>query len=91
MARRDCAGGEQVKERSSVNEINKVCKAALKLTDEDFSIMESVAKGQAQYFSPLRMATAGRQHALAEHNFRVLAALKTLRELIKQGTELENK
>lgn len=77
-----------MKERNGINELNKVCKAVLKLTDEDFSEMETIANDQLAFFSPLRMATMGRQRELGKHNLEVLAALKTLREIIKQGANI---
>lgn len=74
------------KERNPINEINKVCKSALKLQDSDFVAMEEVITQQDEYNSPLKMATTIRQGKLAEHNRRVIAKLKELREVILSGS-----
>ncbi|MEL7609512.1 MAG: hypothetical protein AAGU74_08385 [Bacillota bacterium] len=74
-----------MKERSSINEVNKVCKAVLKLTDEDFSEVEDMAKAQAAYAHPFKMATAAQQQEYGDHNMRVLAALRNLRDVIRAG------
>ena len=72
-----------MKERNSINEVNKVCKAVLKLTDEDFAAAEDMAKAQTTYFHPFKMTTARIQYELGDHNLRVLTALKSLRNVIR--------
>lgn len=76
-----------MKERSSINEVNKVCKAVLRLTDEDFSEVEAMAKAQAAYSHPFKMATADRQQEHGDHNLRVLAALRNLYAVLRAGEE----
>ena len=76
------------KERNPINEINKVCKAVLKLQDSDFSAMDKVIFQQEEYNNPLKMATTIRQGKLAEHNRRVIIKLKELREVILSGNEI---
>jgi hypothetical protein len=77
------------KERNGVNEINKVCKAVLKLKDEDFSEMETVIRNQLAYNHPLKMATARWQGELAGHNGRVLEALRNLKTVIEGGATIQ--
>lgn len=75
-----------VKERNPIREINKVCKAALKLQESDFTAMEEIITQQSEYNSPLKMATNIRQSKLSEHNRRVVDKLKELREVIISGS-----
>lgn len=77
-----------IKDREGINEINKVCKAVLKLQDSDFEEVEKMYKEQEGYVHPLTMATAGRQHALGEYNRKVVEALKSLRDTIKDGAAI---
>lgn len=79
--------GSTIPVRNSINEVNKACKAVLKLTDEDFAAVEDMAMAQAAYSHPFKMATAARQHDHGDHNLRVLAALRNLRDVIKAGEE----
>jgi hypothetical protein len=65
-----------------------VCCAVLKITDEELDGLEKMARGQLAYFSPLKMATMGRQRALGQHNLAVLAKLRELRDTIKAGESL---
>lgn len=75
-------------ERDGIKEINKVCKAVLKLTDADFEQVKLMAEGQINYLSPLKPATSSSQHQLGEHNTRVLNALRSLQEIIKSGENI---
>lgn len=79
------------KERNSINEINKVCKAVLKLQESDFFAIEEVIAQQAEYNSPLKMATNIRQSRLAEHNRRVVDSLRGLREVILLGSDIPHR
>ncbi|OBZ08914.1 hypothetical protein A8L34_22435 [Bacillus sp. FJAT-27264] len=74
-------------ERNSIREINKVCKAVLKLQDGDFVEMEGVYKGQESYSHPLKNATAAKQNQLGAYNRRVTEALKNLRSVLESGAE----
>lgn len=72
-----------IKTRNGIDEINKVCKAALKLTDADFAEVEKMYEEQAAYCHPFKMATATKQHELGSHNQRVVETLKALRNTIQ--------
>ncbi len=74
-----------VKTRDSVEEIHKVCDAALKITNADFAKARVMAAEQSEYNNPLRMATTEHQNGLGEHNMRVLDALENLRDTILKG------
>lgn len=77
------------KERNGVKEIEKVCKAVLKLQYEDFIAMDKVAQEQIEYMHPLKMATANWQHELGEHNKRVMVALRNLHKVLRDGNKIQ--
>jgi hypothetical protein len=77
------------KERNGINEINKVCKAILKLQENDFVEMRKVALEQYEYTHPLKQATAHWQHELGCHNIRVLDALENLQKVIIEGAKIQ--
>jgi hypothetical protein len=82
---------EQVtkKPRDGVKEIEKVCKAVLKLQYEDFIAMDKVAQEQSEYTNPLKMATVKWQHELSIHNKRVMVALRNLQKAIQDGQTIQ--
>jgi len=59
-----------------------VCRNIRKVTDQELAEAEEMAKGQLADFSPLKMATQGRQHALGKHNLEVIARVRALRDII---------
>jgi hypothetical protein len=65
-----------------------ICRNVAKITDAELDELERMAKGQLAYFSPLKMATTGRQHALGQHNLAVLTKLRELRDTIKAGESI---
>ena len=71
------------------NPIYEVCTMVLDITEEDFEEMREIARGQLDFFSPLRNATMGWQRQLGEHNLKVLDALKHLQDVIKEGADIE--
>lgn len=75
--------------RNSINEVNKICKAVLKLHDEDFTEVESMYEAQAAYSHPLKNATTARQNQLGEYNRRVTESLKNLWAVLKAGAMKE--
>lgn len=75
-------------DKSGIEKINKVCNAASKLQDTDFEEVEKMCEEQEHYSHPFKQATAQRQHALGDHNKKVLAALKNLRDVIKEGEKI---
>lgn len=68
--------------------ILSVCKKVLTITDEEFARADEVAREQLEYTHPLKMATTGKQRALGDHNTRVLAKLRELRDVIREGAGL---
>lgn len=74
--------------RNGIKEINKVCAAVLKLTDEDFEQTRKMAQGQRNYLNPLKPATSAKQGELGDYNTQVLNALHALREVIKTGQRI---
>lgn len=64
-----------------------VARKILALTDEELNEAEAMARGQLEYLSPLRMATTAKQHALGNHNLRVVTELRALRETIRAGAD----
>jgi hypothetical protein len=81
-------GEVSMKERDSIYEIEKVCKAVMKLNEDDFSKMVGVIKQQEEYNHPLKMGTVARQKQISEHNRRVLNKLIELRETILSGENI---
>lgn len=65
--------------------ILSVCRKVLTIPDKEFEEAEKLAQGQLAYHSPLKMATTAKQRALGEHNTRVLAKLRDLRDTIRAG------
>lgn len=72
----------------AVSKINGICKKVLSITDEEFAEMEEVAQNQLDYNHPMKMATAGWQRRLGEHNMAVLKGLRDLRETIRKGADI---
>lgn len=74
---------------NGTEKINSLCKAVLKVTDEDIAEARGVAQQQAEYNSPFKMETVRWQGELADHNTRVLNALCALREVIRGGAKVQ--
>lgn len=68
-----------------MNSIYALCKKALKVTDEELDELAELARNQLEYCSPLKMATAARQHALGQHNMLVLMKVRELRDVLKNA------
>lgn len=77
------------KERNGVKEIEKVCRAVLKLQYEDFIAMDNVAQDQSEYMHPLKIATAKWQHELGNHNKQVMVALRNLHKVLRDGEKIQ--
>ena len=75
--------------KSAIDKINKICADILTLTDEELDEVLKMAKGQMEYFSPLKNATMGWQHKLGQHNMEVVNELRHLRDTIKEGEDIE--
>jgi len=74
--------------RTKMNNINALCKKALKVTDEELAELTDVARSQLEHCSPLKQATTARQQALGHHNMLVLTKVRELRDTIKNGESL---
>ena len=74
---------------NAIDKINKICADILTLTDDELDEALKMAKGQMEYFSPLKNATMGWQHKLGQHNMEVVNELKHLRDTIKEGENIE--
>lgn len=72
---------EDSKER--IAKVNRICKAILKLTPEDFEAVELMAEEQLSYSHPLKHGTAGKITDLGLHNKRVAASLRELQKGIQ--------
>lgn len=72
------------------NKIYGICRNVLKITDEEIAECREIARGQQEYFSPLRMATTSWQHELGEHNNKVLDKLLELKEILEQGADISS-
>jgi hypothetical protein len=65
--------------------IHSICRKVAKLTDAEFAEVEAMAAEQRGYVHPLKMGTAARLHAAGNHNERVVAKLRELRDTILAG------
>ena len=74
---------------NAIDKINKICADILTLTDEELDEAIKMAKGQMEYFSPLKNATMRWQHKLGQHNMEVVNELRHLRDTIKEGADIE--
>lgn len=77
------------KERNGIKEIEKICRAILKLQDNDFVEMRKVALQQYEYTHPLKQATAHWQHELGCHNIKILDALENLQKILSDGSKIQ--
>jgi hypothetical protein len=65
--------------------IHTICRKVAKLTDQELATADSEAAEQWTYLHPLKLARAARVHAAGNHNQRVLAKLRELRDTILAG------
>jgi hypothetical protein len=68
--------------------ILNVCLKVREITDEELAEAEAMAREQIDYFSPLKMATTAKQVALGKHNMACIAALRILRNVIRDGEKV---
>lgn len=69
----------------SIEKVNKVCKSVLKLTEQDLQAVDEMAKEQASYIHPLKLAKQAKFNELGNYNQRVLSALQNLRQVLIDG------
>lgn len=86
----DCSKGEfpEIVPQAEPNKIYDICIQVTKITDEEVAECREIARGQREYFSPLRPATTKKQNDLGEHNDAVLDALLNLKKVIESGAHL---
>lgn len=68
--------------------IEKIALSVMKLTDEDFNEAEETIEQQKNYYNPLKHGTVAWQRALAEHNEKVVNAIKELKSIIESGKDI---
>lgn len=66
----------------NVKSVNKVLKLAIKLPDDAIKETEQLAKDQANYTHPLKLATQGKINLKGKNNLFILQKLRELREAI---------
>lgn len=71
-----------------MDKIEKIALLVMKLTDDDFNEAYEIVNKQKEYINPLRMGTVRWQHALGEHNEKVINAIKELKSIIEQGKDI---
>ena len=69
--------------------INDICVSVLNLTDDDFKEVENAITSQKSYSHPLKNATVRWQHDLAQHNQKVLDAVRNLKSVLEQGKDIK--
>jgi len=62
--------------------INKICKAILALSDKDFEDAMAESTAQADYCNPLKCGKRARLNALGDYNITVIRAIKVVREIL---------
>jgi hypothetical protein len=67
--------------------IGLVCELILKLSEDDFADATERADAQVNYIHPLRNSTALSINEAGERNLKIIAAIKKLQSLIKQGAK----
>lgn len=73
---------------NGIKKIDSVCKSLLAISEKDFREAEKTAQQQREYVHPFKHATAKWQHELGEHNAKVLAALRELQRVIREGERI---
>ncbi|HTI94720.1 MAG TPA: hypothetical protein VL727_29215 [Puia sp.] len=73
---------EDVK-NASIKKVDRICRAIMKLTDEDFTAVEEMAAEQQAYMHPLKYATAARINDLGDHNKRMAKGLRIMKKQIE--------
>lgn len=76
-------------ERDVVKEIFKISKLVLSITEEEFEELEEMAQEQCDYVNPLKCATTAKQHALGEHNKKMISCLRALKNTLLSGKVLQ--
>lgn len=76
-------------QRDVVAEIKKIADLVLAITDEEFKELEDMAQAQGEYINPLKCATTARQHALSEHNKKMISCLRDLKNALLSGKDLQ--
>lgn len=71
-----------------MEKIEKIALSVMKLTDEDFNEAAETIEQQKSYYNPLRLGTVAWQRALAEHNEKVVNAIKELKSIIESGKDI---
>lgn len=68
-----------------IERVNRICKAVLKLTDEDINAVEIMAQEQSGFTHPLKQDKQAHYNDLGNHNVKVINALKDLRGVLVSG------
>ena len=71
-----------------IQNINKICKQILKLTDKEFEEAISIDNEQRYYVHPLKLATQKRINEMGENNSRIISLIKELKDAIELNENL---
>lgn len=71
-----------------MKKIEEIAMLVMELTEDDFKEAESIITDQKNYINPLKMGTVNWQHALGEHNERIVAKIKELKAEIESGKDI---
>jgi hypothetical protein len=71
-----------------MKKFEKICKAVLKLTENDFAEGYNFCDEQESYIHPLKNATAHKTRLIGANNRSIISALSVLQDYIKKGGEL---
>lgn len=72
----------------AVSKIKKISDLVVSITEQEFNELKEMAKEQAEYVNPLRMARQAKYHALGEHNKKMIECLEALKTTILAGASV---
>lgn len=73
--------------QESIDRIYKIAEMTHELTDEDFAAVDEMIIDQKNTISPLRMKEAAEARSYGEHNERIVAKLRELKNTIEDYEE----
>ena len=73
------------KERNLIGLIRGISQKVLTITEEEFSLLEDIAKGQLEYSHPLKCGTAIRLQQLGEHNMKMIKVLREFKDVLEHA------
>lgn len=73
--------------RDIIKVVYDISQKTLSITDAEFEYLDYVAKEQAEYTHPLKCETQAKYNELGDYNYRLIAALKNLQDVLKTSPQ----